>query len=256
MSAGRVSVTLIVHDWNKMDLRKPEAEEVLLGIQDQLESAVTKIGQVGIVRKMLHENTLRMIVDTVDKQGLIRNLEMIENVEMVDEPLVTPGAIAKIEAMTDEEVKAVLEDSQKQLNAVRAVAKAKGIKISEPKDKKGPQERLQMHLDKLGYAVGTRKHAENRVTTSEDGVAEAMEEFKWESPLDATEVAQIMVNGYRRAHQHHSFPSNVLSGKGKEPSDVAVMNELLGLMVTHTDAHDLRVHDLFDGAKLSSEPRG
>lgn len=250
MASKKDSMVIVVHEWNKLDLRKPEANQKINVLIDLLEA--NNAGQVSVNQRMIAGDTLRMSISTSNRAQVVANIEQIENVELVDEPVNVPDT-TKLRELTNEEIEAELAKHRAQLAAITTVAKQKGIKVD--KSAKSPLEQLDMQVDKLGYAIGTRRHAENRVETSELALARVLNDMKWESPRSATEVAKMLVDGYRRAHDHHSFPSPLLSGKGKLAGDADVLREVMKLMEEHGDAHDDRIKDLLEGAELGNEPR-
>lgn len=251
MANKKDHLILVVHEWNRMDLREPAADIRISQIIDQLEA--NGAGQVSVDQRMISGDTLRMSVTTSNRAQVVTNIEQVENIELAEGPVNVPSVPTALRDLTNDQIEAELTRQKAALAQITSVAKAKGLKVD--KSAKSPLEQLEMQLDKLGYAVGTRKHAENRVETSELQLAKALGEMKWESPRSATEVAKLLVDGYRRAHDHHSFPSKLLSGKDKLASDAEVLGELLKLMRDHGDAHDDRIMDLVEGAELSLEPR-
>lgn len=252
--ASKSKAVVVIHEWNGADLRDSAADQRISDLIGELEGKVTAIDQVTVLRKMISGATLRMEVETRDLAGLVRNGEEIEGITVVDEPLIPVDSMA-FKAMDDAEIQRQLAEHQARLDVLKTVAKSKGIEVKEGKSERSPREQLDMHLDKLGYAVGTRRHAENRVEASELGATKVLEGLKWDAGMTATEVAQQLVDGYRRAHKHHSFPSRSLSGKAAEPSDVVVLAEILQLVKEHGDAHDDRIWKLVEGAELDPKPR-
>src|SRR5688572_8761432 len=85
MAGKKESLVLVVHEWNKMDLRKPEADARIAELMSQLEA--NNAGQVSVNQRMIAGDTLRMSITTSNRAQVVTNIESIENVEVIDEPV-------------------------------------------------------------------------------------------------------------------------------------------------------------------------